>query len=188
MKTLSLSEVKMKLSQFVEEVSDTDNPISITRNGRSVAILLSQELFDGWVETLNIMHDPGYYDSVLDNVHQLNRGEGISLTADELFKDRTNPKRTRQQPVRIKVLPKVKNEITSLHPDIQAKVYKYLRKIASEEEAGKMLKHRLDGLAVFQVGQYRVVYRLRMHAIELVNIDTRESSYYKPETPRKQFG
>jgi antitoxin YefM len=54
MKTLSLSEVKMKLSQLVESVKETDQEIVITRNGRPVAVLLSVNEFEGWKETLSI--------------------------------------------------------------------------------------------------------------------------------------
>jgi antitoxin YefM len=54
MKTLSLSEVKMKLSQLVESVKETDQEIVITRNGRPVAVLVSVNEFEGWKETLSI--------------------------------------------------------------------------------------------------------------------------------------
>ena len=44
MKVLPLSEVKMKLSQLVEEVSSLDEEITITRNGKPVAIRADAEL------------------------------------------------------------------------------------------------------------------------------------------------
>lgn len=177
MKTLSLSEVKMKLSQFIEEVSDTDIPLTITRNGQSVAVLLSRELYEGWEETLAAMRDPKFYPVVLENVHQLNRGEGISLTAHELLSDRPEAKPARHQPVRIKILPAVRNAITALHPEVQAKIYSYLRKISDNSETGILLKDRLDGLAVFLIGKYKIIFRLRMHAIEIVLVDTRATTY-----------
>ncbi|MBD3274402.1 MAG: type II toxin-antitoxin system prevent-host-death family antitoxin, partial [Candidatus Marinimicrobia bacterium] len=104
MKTLSLSEVKMKLSQFVEEVNETDNPISITRNGEAVAALISQELFQGYLDTIDIMRDVNFYQSIQTNMKLLERGEGISLTIDELFKERTKSDE-KPSSVRIKVLP-----------------------------------------------------------------------------------
>jgi len=54
MKVLPLSEVKMKLSQLVEEVSSLDEEITITRNGKPVAIIVSPDEFDSWKETLAI--------------------------------------------------------------------------------------------------------------------------------------
>jgi antitoxin YefM len=57
MKVLPLSEVKMKLSQLVEEVSSLDEEITITRNGKPVAIIVSPDAFDSWKETLAIRTD-----------------------------------------------------------------------------------------------------------------------------------
>ena len=57
MKILPLSEVKMKLSQLVEEISSLDEEITITRNGRPVAIIVSPDEFDSWKETLAIRAD-----------------------------------------------------------------------------------------------------------------------------------
>ena len=57
MKAIPLSEVKMKLSQLVEEVSSLDEEITITRNGKPVAIIVSPDEFDSWKETLAIRAD-----------------------------------------------------------------------------------------------------------------------------------
>lgn len=54
MKTLPLSEVKMKLSQLVEEVRSRDQQITITRNGRPAAVLISPDEFESWHETVAI--------------------------------------------------------------------------------------------------------------------------------------
>ena len=180
MKTLSLSEVKMKLSQFVEEVSDTDNPITITRNGEAVAVLLSQESFDGWQNTMEIMRDSDFYKTVLKGMHELNRGEGLSLTAHELFQDREKAKKTYEQSVRVKVLPAVKKALQDLHPEVQQKIFDYLKKISEKEEKGTMLKNGLEGLAYFRVGKYRLFYRWKVRSIEIVMIDLRETVYRQP--------
>ena len=55
MKVIPLSEVKMKLSQLVEEVSSLDEEITITRNGKPVAINVSPDEFDSWKETLRLL-------------------------------------------------------------------------------------------------------------------------------------
>ena len=43
MKTLSLSEAKAKLSSLVDEVSQRDEEVVITRNGRPAAVLVAQK-------------------------------------------------------------------------------------------------------------------------------------------------
>ena len=57
MKFLPLSEVKAKLSKLVDEVAARDEEIVITRNGRAKAVLLSQDQFEGWRETVEILPD-----------------------------------------------------------------------------------------------------------------------------------
>ena len=43
MKTLSLSEAKMKLSELIEKVQSTDLEVIITKNGRPAAVLANSE-------------------------------------------------------------------------------------------------------------------------------------------------
>ena len=57
MKTLPLSEVKMKLSSLIEVVRVTDEEIVITKNGYPAAVLVSPDEFEGWRETLAIHDD-----------------------------------------------------------------------------------------------------------------------------------
>ena len=54
MKTLFLSEVKMKLSELVNNVYSTDEEVIITKKGRPAAVLVSPEEFENWNETLDI--------------------------------------------------------------------------------------------------------------------------------------
>jgi antitoxin YefM len=46
METLSLSEVKMKLSKLVDRVNTADEEIVITKNGRPAAVLVSPDEFE----------------------------------------------------------------------------------------------------------------------------------------------
>ena len=47
MKTLSLSEAKMKLSSLVDSVYKTDEEVIITKNGSPAAVLVSPDEFEG---------------------------------------------------------------------------------------------------------------------------------------------
>jgi len=57
MKTLPLSEVKMKLSQLIDEVHSRDEQIIITRNGKPAAVLISPDEAESWQETVAIRTD-----------------------------------------------------------------------------------------------------------------------------------
>jgi len=57
MKTLSLSEAKMKLSALIESVKNTDEEIIITKNGSPAAVLISSDEYESLQETLAIRSD-----------------------------------------------------------------------------------------------------------------------------------
>lgn len=82
MKTLPLSEVKMKLSSLVEDVATRDEEICITRNGKAVAIMVSPEEFEAWRETLAIRVDRALMREIKKG---LRRSKHIYATVDELL-------------------------------------------------------------------------------------------------------
>ena len=57
-RTFPLSEVKAKLSEVVDEIATTQERVTITRNGRPVAVLLSTDDLEAIEETLAILSDP----------------------------------------------------------------------------------------------------------------------------------
>nr|MBP7322977.1 type II toxin-antitoxin system Phd/YefM family antitoxin [Deltaproteobacteria bacterium] len=83
MKTLSLSEAKMKLSKLVDDVHTTDEEIIITRNGRPAAVLVSPDEFEGWKETIAIKADAAFMDEIRKGLRSIKRGDMFTL--GELF-------------------------------------------------------------------------------------------------------
>lgn len=57
-KTLPLSEVKAKLSEVIDAIVTTQERVTVTRNGRPVAVLLSTDDLEAIEETLAILSDP----------------------------------------------------------------------------------------------------------------------------------
>jgi antitoxin YefM len=84
MKVLPLSEVKMKLSQLVEEVSSLDEEITITRNGKPVAIIVSPDEFDSWKETLAIRADAELMAEIRRGLEDIKKKRKL-YTLEELF-------------------------------------------------------------------------------------------------------
>jgi len=86
MKTLSLSEAKMKLSALVDSVSTNDEEIVITKNGRPAAVLISPDEFESWRETIAVRSDAELMEEVRKGLAAL-RGEKAKLyTLEELFR------------------------------------------------------------------------------------------------------
>ena len=86
MKVLPLSEVKAKLSELVDVVDRRDEPITITRNGKPIAISVSTEEYDGWHETVEILRDAQFLKEIRDGMRRLARTKKRH-TVDELFAD-----------------------------------------------------------------------------------------------------
>ena len=85
MKTMSLSEAKMKLSRLVEIVRDTDEQVMITKNGRPAAIIVSPDEFDSWRETIAIRSDAELMKEVKEGLSALKKKRAKLYTLEELF-------------------------------------------------------------------------------------------------------
>ena len=84
MKTLSLSEVKMKLSELVDRVHSMDEEVVITKNGRPAAVLVSPEEFESWKETIEILSSGDLMDEIRRGLAALKKGSKI-YTLEELL-------------------------------------------------------------------------------------------------------
>jgi prevent-host-death family protein len=86
MKTLSLSEAKMKLSGLVRAVQDTDEEIVITKNGAPAAVLISPEEFESLKETIAVRSDAALSEEIRKGLRLLKEKEARLYTLDELFR------------------------------------------------------------------------------------------------------
>ncbi len=85
MKTLSLSEAKMKLSKLVETVSATDEEVVITKNGAPAAVLISPDEFESWKETLAVRSDASLMDEIKGGLKALKSKKSRLYTLEELI-------------------------------------------------------------------------------------------------------
>ena len=86
MKTLSLSEAKMKLSSLVDSVHRTDEEVVITKNGSPAAVLISPDEFEGWNETIAIRSDAAFMEEIKKGLAAFKKGKTKLYTLEELFK------------------------------------------------------------------------------------------------------
>jgi prevent-host-death family protein len=86
MKTLSVSEAKMKLSALVEAVGAADEEIVITKNGSPAAVLISPDEFESLKETIAVRSDASLMDEIKKGLKSLKNKKTDLYTLDELFK------------------------------------------------------------------------------------------------------
>jgi prevent-host-death family protein len=86
MRTLSLSEAKMKLSGLVQAVGDTDEEFVITKNGAPAAVLISPGEFESLKETIAVRNDAALTAEIRKGLRSLKEREARLYTLDELFR------------------------------------------------------------------------------------------------------
>jgi prevent-host-death family protein len=87
MKTLSLSEAKMKLSALIEDLGVTEEEVVITKNGRPAAILVSPREFESWRETIAVKSDMELMDEIRSGLRDLKKKKSPVYTLEELMGD-----------------------------------------------------------------------------------------------------
>jgi len=86
MRVLPLSEVKSKLSELVDVIERRDEEVTITRNGRAVAIMVSKDEYEGWRETVAITRNKDFMKEIRAGIAALRRTKK-RYTVQELFED-----------------------------------------------------------------------------------------------------
>ena len=85
MKTLSVSEAKMKLSGLIDTVNATDEEVMITKNGRPAAVLVSPEEFESLKETIAVRSDSSLMKEIRKGLRALKAKKAKMFTLEELF-------------------------------------------------------------------------------------------------------
>jgi prevent-host-death family protein len=85
MKTLSLSEAKMKLSGLIDLINASDEEVVITKNGRPAGVLVSPEEFENWKETIAILSDSALMKEIKSGLKALKTKKAKEQTLQELF-------------------------------------------------------------------------------------------------------
>jgi antitoxin YefM len=80
--TLPLSEIKARLSEIVDRVEGQHERVTLTRNGRPAAVLISPEDLEALEDTLELLSDPQAVREIEQARREIDLGKG--LKADEL--------------------------------------------------------------------------------------------------------
>lgn len=82
MQTRSLSDVKARLSEIIDQVQREHDRVVVTRNGVPAAVLVSPEDLEALEDTLELLSDPAARDEIAAARREVTSGETVS--ADEL--------------------------------------------------------------------------------------------------------
>lgn len=80
--TLPLAEIKARLSEIVDRVERRHERVTLTRNGRPAAVLISPDDLEALEDTLEILSNPQALGEIDQARSEIARGEVV--TADEL--------------------------------------------------------------------------------------------------------
>lgn len=74
-----LSEARERLSEIVDDVAKTGGEFLITKHGRPMAILVSNDEYESLIETLNILSDTDAMFAIAEAENDLANGELVEL-------------------------------------------------------------------------------------------------------------
>ncbi len=84
MRILPLAEAKARLSELVAHLQTADDEVTITKNGRAAAVLVSHEEFERWRETLEILSDEDMRAEVRRGMRELKQGRAKTFRSRDL--------------------------------------------------------------------------------------------------------
>jgi antitoxin YefM len=79
---VSYTELRANLAKFMDEVCDTRAALHITRQNARTVVLLSEEEYEGMLETLHLLRSPANAARLLRSVES---AEGGKLTEHDLI-------------------------------------------------------------------------------------------------------
>jgi antitoxin YefM len=85
MTTVPLGEAKNRLSEYVSDVEQTHDRVTITRHGRTAAVLISAEDLAALEETVDILATPGAAEAITEGLADLEAGR---VADNEALRDR----------------------------------------------------------------------------------------------------
>ena len=94
-KTLSLTEVKMRLPELIAGVQDREEEIVVTKNGRPAAILINVQEYARLKETLDVLSDPALMKQI-SRSRAFYRSGRKGLTFEDVFGEPVAPVKKRR--------------------------------------------------------------------------------------------
>ena len=75
MSHVSYTELRTKLAKYMDEVCDSRAPLRITRQNARSVVMLSEEEYEGMVETLHLLRSPKNAERLLRSIKAADAGK-----------------------------------------------------------------------------------------------------------------
>jgi len=77
--TISSTEARQKFAEVISNINRTGALYTLTVNGKPRVVMMNAEDFDGWMETMDILSEPGALERIKKAEKEFDRGEYITL-------------------------------------------------------------------------------------------------------------
>lgn len=84
MKTISLSEAKMKFSALVDMVNTSNEDVIVTKNGRPAVVIISPDEYESFKETARITSDADLMAEIKKGLNSLKANRSKIYTLEEI--------------------------------------------------------------------------------------------------------
>jgi antitoxin YefM len=71
---VSYTELRGNLAKFMNEVCDSKDALVVTRQGARSVVLLSEDEYNGMIETLHLLRSPANAERVLSSIRESDEG------------------------------------------------------------------------------------------------------------------
>ena len=72
---VSYTDFRERLAAYMDQVSDSRAPLHVTRQGGRAVVVISEEEFDGWMETVHLLRSPANARRLLASIVSANAGK-----------------------------------------------------------------------------------------------------------------
>ncbi len=72
---VTYTDFRERLAAYMDQVCDSCAPLYVTRQGGRAVVVISEEEFDGWMETLHLLRSPANARRLLASIVSANAGK-----------------------------------------------------------------------------------------------------------------
>lgn len=76
---VSYTELRTNLRAYMDKVCDSHDALLVTRQNARSVVMLSEDEYEGMVETLHLLRSPANAARLLESIEQANRGEFVEF-------------------------------------------------------------------------------------------------------------